>query len=613
MMKKSKLGRLFATVCALLAFVMVFSFTACKTDEAKLTLNMTTLTLDVGSAPSPILVTSSVSEDVVWTSSDASVVKVEGTNAGKRVGMVTALAVGTATVTASMGGETATCTVTVIEKEVITITKDGTEVKADATLDLAQKGDTLQLAATSSRGHAIEWVSDKPLVATVQDGLVKAETLGGTATISAKCAEHADVLSSVKVKVGDGVDTAYDIENSYSTKAISGEHPGTWLYWNEFSNVTEAAYVEGVVSLTAVNLKPGANWYNIHMLYTANEEVDTDKKGDALEKGKHYKVTFDLESTFAGKVTVCGYVLQLKTGKHNYTAYFDYADTAFTLYWGVDGRGSDFINDEEENQEIKMTLSNIVWEKDEKIQIENPTFSIADNTLTVTNTNPAGLVDPNSDNPDLVGSYVLNLYKDNQLYIGVPVTPGKIDPATLPAGEFTAKLIVYASNAHYISTGEITATGGAAITGTSENFTYNMVPTSGDGAVQAAGTWTYYISSWVKFSGTGAVPGGKATISFSNNAGNWTDTQLFYKVPGKASGAKYDVKLHINNVPKEGRIQIGTTTYTLQKGDNEIELNITEGTGPSITIVFGVYPEDNKQDIQAAENLEISVELVEAN
>lgn len=604
-MKKFKPGKLFAALCAMLAFVMVFSLAACNADgnDGKLTLNVSALTLDVGTENSPILVTSSVSEDVVWTSSDASVVKVEGVQAGKRVGMVTALAVGSATVTASMGGETATCTVTVIEKEVITITKDGTEVQADATLNLENKNDTLQLAATSSRGHGIEWVSDKPLVATVEGGLVKAKTSGGTATISAKCADHSDVLTSVKVQVGGGADTAYELENYYSTKAISGEHPGVWFYWNEFNNVTEATYIEGEVTTTAINLKPGANWYNIHLLYTAGE-ADVDQDSEALKAGQHYKVTFDLDSTFAGKVTVNGYVLQLKTGKHNYTAYYDHADTAFTLYWGVDGRGSDFINDEEDNQEITMKLSNIVWAKSEKIQIANPAFSITDNTLSISNTNPVNLVDPNADNPDPVGTYVLNLYKDNKLYIGVPVNPGHIDPATLPAGEFTAKLIVYASNAHYISTGEITATGGASITGTSE-FTYTMEPTSGDGAVKAAGTWTYYISSWVKFSGTGTVPGGKATITFSNNAGNWTDTQLFYKVPGKAVGDSYDATLHINNVPKDGRIQIGNTAYTLQKGDNEIKLKITEGTGPSIIIIFGVYPEDNRQDIQAAENLEI--------
>ena len=601
-MKKSKVGKLFAFVCALLSFVMVFSVAACNSGDdtdntGGLSLNLTALTLDVGTKNSPILVTSTVTEDVVWTSSDSSKVSVEGSGNGKRAGLVTALAVGEATVTATSGDKSATCTVTVVEAEKITITKDGTAVSSNLTL--SGKDATVQLAASSSRGHDVAWESDKPLIATVsENGLVTAVATNGSANILAKCAQHSDVVASVKVVVGDGKDASYELENTYLTNSVSGEHPGVWMYWNEFSNITEATYVEGEVSLTAINLKEGANWYNIHMLYTANE-ADKDEAGNALTAGQHYKTTFDLDSTMAGKVTVNGYVLDLEKGTHTYTVYYDHLDTALTLYWGVDGQGSDFVNDEEENQEITMKLSNIKWETSEKIQLKSPTFDITDNTLTIN--------DPNTEG---VGSYTLNLYRpDGKFILGIPVKAGKIDPATIPVGTFTGKLIAYAANAHYIDTPEITSAN-ATITGTNENYMYTMNPSSGNGAVKEPGTWTYYVSSWVIFEGKGSIVDDSATISFSNNKGNWTDTQLFYKVPGKKTGDTYSVKLHIDNVPNAGRIQIGTQVVTLKEGNNEIPLSITESAGASITIVFGVYPEDEQQEIQSVENLKVRVELV---
>ena len=157
-MKKSKVGKLFAFVCALLSFVMVFSVAACNSGDdtgntGGLSLNLTALTLDVGTKNSPILVTSTVTEDVVWTSSDSSKVSVEGSGNGKRAGLVTALAVGEATVTATSGDKSATCTVTVVEAEKITITKDGTAVSSNLTL--SGKDATVQLAASSSRGHDV--------------------------------------------------------------------------------------------------------------------------------------------------------------------------------------------------------------------------------------------------------------------------------------------------------------------------------------------------------------------------------------------------------------------------------------------------------------------------
>lgn len=173
-MKKFRLGKLFSTVCALLSFVLVFSIAACGGgddgsgggESNGLTLNAYTLSIDKN-GNSPLLVTSPVTEDVIWTSSDESKVTVTGSGAGKRMGTVSAVEIGTAVITAKSGENFATCTVNVLEAETITVTKDGSAVSSDVTI--SGKDATVQLSATSSRGHDIAWESSKPLIASVSE------------------------------------------------------------------------------------------------------------------------------------------------------------------------------------------------------------------------------------------------------------------------------------------------------------------------------------------------------------------------------------------------------------------------------------------------------------
>lgn len=600
-MKKFKLGRLFTLVCALLSFVMVFSIAACNTDEGGggggngLSLNLTTLSLDVGTKNSPILVTSSVTEDVVWTSSDETKVTVEGSGNGKRAGLVTAVALGSATITATSGDKSATCIVTVVEAEKITITKDGTAVSSNITL--SGKDATVQLAASSSRGHDIAWESDKPLIATVSDsGLVTAVATSGTAVISAKCAQHSDVVASATVVVGDGKDASYEIkqgdENGQYGNYNSNDNPGVWVYWNQFSNVAKATYEEGVVNLETVNVDEGAWWYNVQLFYTATAN-DTDVAGNALVGGTHYKVTFDLETTMGGHITVNGYPLEVAEGVNHCEAYYDHAATAFAMQLGVEGFGCDLTN-------ATLKLSNIKWEVSEKVQLVAPTFSITDNTITITDSNPAGSV----------GSYTLNLYDGEKLFKGLTVTNGMhINSDTIHEGTYTGKLVANAANAHYKGAPEATSAN-ATVTGTGTDIIYTMSSGGAGGAIKEIGSWTYWTESWVKFSGV--VTNDVAKITFSNNSGNWYDTQMYFKVAGKGDSDSYSAKLHINNVPNDGRITVNGQVYSLTAGENVIDLTISglQENGTSVTIVFGVNGENNHQEIQQATDLTVSLELV---
>lgn len=598
MMKKFKLGKLFTAVCALLAFVLVFSFAACDTGgeggSNGLTLNSYSLSIDVGKS-NPLLVTSTVTEDVIWTSSDESKVTVSGSGMGNRAGTVQAVAIGTATITAKSGDKFATCTVTVVEAETITVTKDGSAVTS---VSLSGKDSTVQLAAKSSRDHAISWESDKPLIAEVsENGLVTAVASSGTAVITAKCAQHSDVLKTVTVVIGSGADASYEIKQGdengqFGNPYNSNANPGVWIYWNQYNNVI-ATYEEGVVNIETTGVNEGALWYNVQLFYTATAN-DKDVAGNALTGGTLYELTFDMETTMAGHITVNGYVVELQEGLNHCTAYYEHKATAFSMQLGVDGVGCDITN-------ATLKLSNIKWKVSEPIQLVAPTFSIgANNVITITDPNAKG-----------VGSYTLNLYNDSGVRVGGIVVKNNQTVNTdriTENGTYTAQIIANAANANYITSPESNVTSNNSIVVNHKHSVYDIISGGAGSALAEAGTWAYWTESWVKFSGS--VTDGVAKVTFSNNSGNWYDTQLFYKIPNKNAGDAYSVKLHINNVPNAGRVTINGQVITLAKDDNVIDLNIKETDGASITIVFGVDPEHKKQEIQAAENLEIFFELV---
>ena len=116
-------------------------------------------------------------DGVTWASSNASVASVNS-------GTVTAIKEGTATITASAGGKSATCTVKVSTKVVAV-----TSITLDKTSLSMQVGETETITATVSPYNAtdktITWNSSDVSVATVVDGKVTAKK-SGTATITAK-------------------------------------------------------------------------------------------------------------------------------------------------------------------------------------------------------------------------------------------------------------------------------------------------------------------------------------------------------------------------------------------------------------------------------------------
>ena len=168
------------------------------TPVTSLTLDRTTLTMtegDTQTLSATVKPDNATDKTVTWSSSNTAVATVDG-------GKVTAVAPGTATITAKAGDKTATCAVTV-EKKVVPVTS----VSLDRTTLTMTEGDTQTLTATVKPDNAtdktVTWSSSNTAVATVDGGKVTA-VAPGTATITAKAGDKtATCAVTVNQKIVD--------------------------------------------------------------------------------------------------------------------------------------------------------------------------------------------------------------------------------------------------------------------------------------------------------------------------------------------------------------------------------------------------------------------------
>ena len=150
-------------------------------DITSVTLNKKTLALYIGDKESlsvTIAPLDATDQTVTWRSGNEAIATVSNT------GQVEALTEGTTTITATAGGKSDNCTVTVSKRIVpiisITLNKDASTLKIDATETLIAT-----VAPVDATDKTISWTSNKPGVATV-DGTGKVSAIAeGTATITA--------------------------------------------------------------------------------------------------------------------------------------------------------------------------------------------------------------------------------------------------------------------------------------------------------------------------------------------------------------------------------------------------------------------------------------------
>ena len=152
--------------------VMPMEFYSESGTETSITLNKSTLNLTgVGNTETLIATTVPVGATITWESDDDQVATVTSG------GLVTAVAEGECTITASIDGASATCDVTVAVVHTITLDKD------EITLTAISQTSTIT-ATTVPADAEVTWESSDEQVATVVDGVVTA-VAEGTATITA--------------------------------------------------------------------------------------------------------------------------------------------------------------------------------------------------------------------------------------------------------------------------------------------------------------------------------------------------------------------------------------------------------------------------------------------
>ena len=421
----SLLVMLIAVVCACTVFV----FAGCNCSKKKgnssaITLSQTTLNIVEGGTGT-VVATYNGSETIEWEIEDDSVATISSPT--PRICTVTAVKVGTTTLTAKAGDDKATCTVKVSEDntEKVTITLDGTAVTETS----VEKGATKTLVATASQGSAIEWLTSNAKIVEVDEGVIKGINKG-TATVTAQVT--ASIKAEVTVTVtGDGEEL---IPIEVNTETWATTNPGNWAYYADSWVTVSEAYSMGTeeVSITFSNNASDnpAYFYATQLFY----------KNGNLEAGKVHKLTFEAETTQSGRITLNGNVINLEEGKHEYTTYYTQgAGSSFGVQFGVNGIGMEI-------EEGTITFYNIQWTLDETTEkLVAPTFEYNNTSGVITFTDSVNA-------KGSVGGYMLYFYDNSDVVGSTYVVSGEVvDLRTIPNGTWTAKLVVIGANVHYIN------------------------------------------------------------------------------------------------------------------------------------------------------------------
>ena len=240
------------TVFVLAFALALFTFVACKNDpKVTIELDKNQAELTVGGTVQ-LTATTESKEAVVWSSSDENVATVDG-------GLVTAVAQGTVTITATVEGVSASCAVTVKEA---TPQSSLTLDKTTANMDLYE---SLTLTATKHNLEGdVTWSSSDPAKATVENGVVTALKEGEvtiTATVgsvSATCvvkitsSGQIPMLSvnreSVVIKTGQSITVIPTMK--YKNKTVEATYE-----WST-SDQSKATVENGVITGVAYGAEP---------------------------------------------------------------------------------------------------------------------------------------------------------------------------------------------------------------------------------------------------------------------------------------------------------------------------------------------------------------------
>ena len=543
-------------VTFILALAVLFGvFTACdKKDEVSVTISKTVLTLETGKSSS-LTASASDGSEIIWSTSDEEIVSVN------EKGKVTGEKEGTATVTATVkdGKASASCEVTVKDPVSFEFKADGvvvTEISVD-------REESVQLSATASDGSAItSWSSGDSGIATVSSTGLVTGVYDGETEITVKTETG---KGSIKVTVAD----TFQGEKYTLTDAAEGQKaPGKWWYYialdgtRETKEVRIAEYRGGTVSFDF----SADNWY------TNDVQLGMLKATDAA--GGWRKLTGKINSSVAGSVTILGTVVTLKEGDNAFTVCYNQDENDNQFYMAFDATGLGFIST------AKVVVSDLVWSEHTVVDLATPSLALSGDKVTVTDTA----------NTEGVESYQIGLFKNAE-----DTTPAFTQNFTKEGGDIDAS--TFAQNGTYIV--KIRALGklGYSHSGwsTATNITYVVnngsisyqLENTGESAASAnPGTWTYWAGDGGSVDGAPTYENG--TINLKCTLGwAWYSVQLFYRSSTYTNGTALKVTMKVNS-SAEGYMTISGQVVKINEGDNDIDITITQGTGATLSIQFGV-------------------------
>ena len=228
--------------------------------SGNITLNKTTATMDLYETMTLTATLEGVTGDVVWSSSDPTKATVEN-------GVVTSIAAGEVTVTATVGEVSATCVVTIASSGQVPVLSIG-----DESMNLTQGSDFTITPALTYKGQAVEatytYASTAPTVATVENGVIVAVGSGSTtitvtasylgfqtskqinvtvmANVSFETNENEVVLGAVEV--GEYVTSQTIITSVYENDVVVTDPVIVWAS----QDGTVATVEEGVITAVGV-------------------------------------------------------------------------------------------------------------------------------------------------------------------------------------------------------------------------------------------------------------------------------------------------------------------------------------------------------------------------
>lgn len=564
--------RVFSFLTLLLAAALTFSLVACSGGDVTITLSETTLELTVGESET-LVATASDGSSVTWSSDNESVATVSSR------GSVTAQGEGSATITAKSGDVTATCAVTVKAKEVVTISG----LSETATVE---RGEQITLSATASDGSAIKWSSGDVSIATVDGGKVTGVFPGET-TVIATTDSGARATCTLTVTYENAPAGWYELKNYEQNKCPDN----TWGYWNDQNyngsvvTLTEKPEYLGdsedseAGSVTFSYTSSGNSYFGMQLFYRTSD----------LKAGSYYTLNCKIDIDTDALVTLNGSEIELKEGENTVSVDF-LCDDDLTIYpsgnyTNLSSAVFLLMGAQSDNSMVAaatVTVSEISWTEYTPDKLATPSVSVAsDGTVTVTDTNEEGLV----------SGYRLGFYSDDALVWATSVqSGGKLDTSRVPNGTYAVKVMALSADpAHYVDSDW--SDGSASYTVKNEGGVKYGVTYAVEGdAVADPYTWYYWWEYYAEDNEENPVvsyDNGTLTVQLIANKGNnFYNTQLFYKNLTLTEGQKYSLTMNVNS-PADGTITVNGTVIKLVKGDNEIAVEYTEGSGASVSVQFG--------------------------